>query len=408
MNKMKDRRLRQTLVFMILAITIAITLVFFLSQRTIQFMQNQQYKRNAEIVGLIAKEYPLSQTEIISLLQNETVSTSQLGEEILQKYGMDYSGTEVIGNYQEILVNMLPPFVVLIAIFSFAVFFIFYFYLKNLDNSLMNISEYINRLLNKDYALDIIDNDEGTISALKNDIYKVTVMMKEQNEVLKQDKMLLANNLADISHQLKTPLTSMLVMTDLLDSEQLTSEEREKFTGVIKSQLHRIEWLVTSLLKLSQLDAQTINFKKDTISANDLLNKAIEPVFMMLQQKKQRFVIYGDNPTVQLDVNWTCEAFVNIFKNCSEHTPVDGVLKAEVFDTVMYTEFILSDNGVGIDPKDLPFIFERFYRSSSVSKDSVGIGLAMAYSIITNQEGTIRVNSKLNIGTSFSIRFYKK
>ena len=405
---MKDRRLRQTLILLVLALTVTVGMVFFLASKSVNFIERQQIRRNAEIIGLIAEKYPDAQSEVIKLFQSEHLSTSELGEEIFQKYGMDFASGNIIGNYREAQLYIVSIFLVLIALFCFAVFFIFYFYLKRMDNSLINISEYINRLLNKDYALDIIDNDEGTLSSLKNDIYKVTVMMKEQNELLKQDKMLLANNLADISHQLKTPLTSMLLMSDLLDSDELTKEERKEFLRVIKSQLKRIEWLVSSLLKLSKLDAKTIEFKKDQIHAHDLLRKAIEPVYMMIETKDQQYLVSGDNPLIETDVNWTCEAFVNILKNCSEHTPQGGILKAEVFDTVMYTEFVLSDNGVGIDAKDLPFIFDRFYRCSTVSKESVGIGLAMAYSIITGQDGTISVQSVLNQGTSFSIRFYKK
>ena len=407
-NKMKDRRLRQTLILLVLALTVTVGMVFFLASESVNFIERQQIRRNAEIIGLIAEKYPDAQSEVIKLFQSEHLSTSELGEEIFQKYGMDFASGNIVGNYREAQLYIVSIFLVLIALFCFAVFFIFYFYLKRMDNSLINISEYINRLLNKDYALDIIDNDEGTLSSLKNDIYKVTVMMKEQNELLKQDKMLLANNLADISHQLKTPLTSMLLMSDLLDSDELTKEERKEFLRVIKSQLKRIEWLVSSLLKLSKLDAKTIEFKKDQIHAHDLLRKAIEPVYMMIETKDQQYLVSGDNPLIETDVNWTCEAFVNILKNCSEHTPQGGILKAEVFDTVMYTEFVLSDNGVGIDAKDLPFIFDRFYRCSTVSKESVGIGLAMAYSIITGQDGTISVQSVLNQGTSFSIRFYKK
>ena len=395
-NKMKDRRLRQTLILLVLALTVTVGMVFFLASKSVNFIERQQIRRNAEIIGLIAEKYPDAQSEVIKLFQSEHLSTSELGEEIFQKYGMDFASGNIVGNYREAQLYIVSIFLVLIALFCFAVFFIFYFYLKRMDNSLINISEYINRLLNKDYALDIIDNDEGTLSSLKNDIYKVTVMMKEQNELLKQDKMLLANNLADISHQLKTPLTSMLLMSDLLDSDELTKEERKEFLRVIKSQLKRIEWLVSSLLKLSKLDAKTIEFKKDQIHAHDLLRKAIEPVYMMIETKDQQYLVSGDNPLIETDVNWTCEAFVNILKNCSEHTPQGGILKAEVFDTVMYTEFVLSDNGVGIDAKDLPFIFDRFYRCSTVSKESVGIGLAMAYSIITGQDGTISVQSVLN------------
>ena len=291
--------------------------------------------------------------------------------------------------------------------FTTIVFILVYFYLLKLDSSISNISKYINRLLNKDYSLDIIDNDEGSLSALKNDIYKITVILKEQNEVLKEDKMHLANNLADISHQLKTPLTSMLIMSDLLENENLSKEDQSKFLNVIRSQLKRIEWLVSSLLKMAKLDAKTVEFKKENVYADDLILKAVEPVNILMKEKNQRFVLCGDNPLLSIDINWTSEALLNIIKNCSEHTPNNGEIKAEIFDSVMYTEIVISDNGVGISSKDLPFIFERFYRASKSNTDSVGIGLAMSYSIITSQNATIHVKSKVDVGTSFSIRFYK-
>lgn len=200
----------------------------------------------------------------------------------------------------------------------------------------------------------------------------------------------------------------MLLMSELLENEELSPVERRKFLHVIQSQLHRIEWLVSSLLKMAKLDAKTIVFKHEKIYADDLVLKAIEPIQMMMKEKNQKFVFKGDNPRIVCDVNWTVEAFVNILKNCSEHTPNDGQLSVEVFDTTMYTEFKISDTGIGIEAKELPFIFDRFYRASKSKTDSVGIGLAMSYSIITNQNGTIRVKSKVNQGTSFSIRFYKK
>ena len=302
---------------------------------------------------------------------------------------------------------MIMVYSIVILLFTTIVFILVYFYLLKLDSSISNISKYINRLLNKDYSLDIIDNDEGSLSALKNDIYKITVILKEQNEVLKEDKMHLANNLADISHQLKTPLTSMLIMSDLLENDNLSKEDQSKFLNVIRSQLKRIEWLVSSLLKMAKLDAKTVEFKKENVYADDLILKAVEPVSILMKDKNQRFILCGDNPLLSIDINWTSEALLNIIKNCCEHTPNNGEIKAEIFDSVMYTEIVISDNGVGISSKDLPFIFERFYRASKSNTDSVGIGLAMSYSIITSQNATIHVKSKLDVGTSFSIRFYK-
>ena len=407
MNNMKDRRLRRTLIQMIAVMCAAIAAVFFVAHYATVKIQQQNAQRNAQIVAVVSEKYDLSQEEVIELLQQDSFELSEQGEEILAMYGMDYNDNSLIGSYKQIEFMLISVFLVLMVLFCIALFLLNYWYLLGLDHAIGNISEYINRLLNKDYDLDIIDNDEGSLSSLKNDIYKVTVMMKEQNEVLKQDKMYLANNLADISHQLKTPLTSMLIMSDLLENDDLSLEERRKFLGVIKSQLHRIEWLVSSLLKMAKLDAKTIVFKKERIRAHQFLNKAIEPILMLMEEKQQQFIIEGDNPIMCFDINWTSEAFVNILKNCSEHTQAGGTLRAEVFDTAMYTEFILSDNGEGIDAKDLPFIFERFYRASKSNSDSVGIGLAMAYSIITSQEGTISVRSKLNEGTAFSVRFFK-
>ncbi len=404
MNNVADKRLRRMLVSIIITMTLAIASVFLVSFWLNHDLQKQTNEIDANMIGYLSETYELDENEIIAILTKNDAQYGEKGKEILEKYGIDDSNISD-GN---LLNKTIAAFVAIILVFSVLVFLIVYFYLLRLNSSISNISTYINRLLNKDYALDIIDNDEGSLSALKNDIYKITVMLKEQNEVLKQDKMKLANNLADISHQLKTPLTSMLIMSDLLQNEDLSKEDRKKFLDVIRSQLKRIEWLVSSLLKMAKLDARTVDFKKEKIYADDLILKAVEPVNMLMKNKNQQFILTGDNPILEIDINWTSEALLNILKNCCEHTPVGGQLKAEIFDSVMYTEIVISDNGEGISNKDLPFIFERFYRASKSSDDSVGIGLAMSYSILTSQDATIHVRSRLKAGTAFSIRFYKQ
>lgn len=404
MNNVADKRLRKLLVSIIITMTLAIASVFLVSSWLNRDLQRQTNEINANLIGYLSETYDLNENDVIAILAEQSTQYSEKGAEILEKYGMN--DDEVVDHsFQN---KITAAFAAIILVFTALVFLIVYFYLLRLDSSISNISKYINRLLNKDYALDIIDNDEGSLSALKNDIYKITVMLKEQNEVLKQDKMQLANNLADISHQLKTPLTSMLIMSDLLQNEDLSKADRKKFLEVIRSQLKRIEWLVSSLLKMAKLDAKTVEFKKEKIYADDLILKAVEPVNMLIKDKNQQFILCGDNPILEIDINWTSEALLNILKNCCEHTPVGGQLKAEIFDSVMYTEIVISDNGEGISSKDLPFIFERFYRASKSSDDSVGIGLAMSYSILTSQEASVHVRSRLNVGTAFSIRFYKQ
>lgn len=404
MNNVADKRLRKLLVSIIITMTLAIASVFLVSSWLNRDLQQQTNEINANLIGYLSETYDLNENDVIAILTEQSTQYSEKGAEILEKYGMN--DDEVVDHsFQN---KITAAFAAIILVFTALVFLIVYFYLLRLDSSISNISKYINRLLNKDYALDIIDNDEGSLSALKNDIYKITVMLKEQNEVLKQDKMQLANNLADISHQLKTPLTSMLIMSDLLQNEDLSKADRKKFLEVIRSQLKRIEWLVSSLLKMAKLDAKTVEFKKEKIYADDLILKAVEPVNMLIKDKNQQFILCGDNPILEIDINWTSEALLNILKNCCEHTAVGGQLKAEIFDSVMYTEIVISDNGEGISSKDLPFIFERFYRASKSSDDSVGIGLAMSYSILTSQEASVHVRSRLNVGTAFSIRFYKQ
>lgn len=402
MNNVADKRIRKTLLGIIFMMTLSIAGVFFASGKINDSINRQIYQIDENMIGYISSEYDLSENEVIAILTARNEQYSESGKKILEKYGMNEAVSKV-----DVKTQMITYFILIILIFCLAVFTLVYFYLLRMDATIANISQYINRLLNKDYALDIIDNDEGNLSSLKNDIYKITVMLKEQNEELKNDKMMLANNLADISHQLKTPLTSMLIMSDLLENEDLSKEDQRKFLNVIKSQLKRIEWLVSSLLKMAKLDAKTVEFKKEKIYVDDLILKSVEPVNMLMKNKQQQFILSGDNPIIEIDINWTSEALLNIIKNCSEHTPEGGILKAEIFDRVMYTEILISDNGMGISSKDLPFIFERFYRADKTNSDSVGIGLAMSYSILTSQNATIHVKSKLNVGTTFSIRFYK-
>ena len=275
-------------------------------------------------------------------------------------------------------------------------------------HQIAELSIYLNRIAAGEYGLDLRDNMEGELSELKNDIYKVTVMLAHQADLLEKDKLYLADTLADISHQLKTPLTSMLVMTDLLEQPDLPAEKRREFTGHIRSQLQRMEWLISSLLKLSKLDAGTIRFKKEQVFLPHLVDKATEHLMVLMDVKQQTLVLEGDPDTYFLgDRDWSAEAMANLIKNCVEHTPCGGTIKIQYESSTLYTQIVLSDTGEGVDPVDLPHIFERFYKGKNSSKDSVGIGLAMAKNIIQKQNGTIEASSEPGKGMTFTIKFYR-
>ena len=285
----------------------------------------------------------------------------------------------------------------------------FFFFTKWRYREIERLSGYLRQISSGDYSLDVRNNHEGELSILKNDIYKVTMMLSEQRSFLQEDKVKLTNAISDISHQLKTPLTSMLVMVDLVSDPNLDEVKRVEFTTNIRVQLERIEWLVSSLLKLSKIDAGTVVFKKESISAQQVIQKAVESILIPVDIKQQNLHITGnDTITFIGDFNWTSEALLNILKNCVEHTEEGGTISLSYTENPLYTEITIADNGSGIPKEDLPYIFKRFYRGKNAGDDSVGIGLAMAYSIVTSQNGDIEVSSEKGTGTEFNIKFYKQ
>lgn len=276
-------------------------------------------------------------------------------------------------------------------------------------DEIKKLSGYLRQISSGDYSLDVRDNYEGELSILKNDIYKVTAMLAEQSSFLQQDKIQLTNAISDISHQLKTPLTSMMIMTDLLRDSKLPIKKRAEFTHNIRIQLERIEWLVSSLLKLSKIDAGTAYFKREHVLVKKLIAKALDPLGIPMEIKEQSVCVTGEDSVSFIgDLNWTTEAFINILKNCVEHTPKGGSITISFSENLLFTELIINDNGVGIAKEDLPYIFKRFYKGKNATEGNIGIGLAMAHSIITNQKGDIEVTSEKDKGTQFRIKFYKQ
>ncbi|CAH8770427.1 sensor histidine kinase [Paenibacillus dendritiformis] len=271
------------------------------------------------------------------------------------------------------------------------------------------LSSYLRQISSGNDSLDVRDNQEGELSILKNDIYKVTLMLSEHRSLLQQDKIQLTDAISDISHQLKTPLTSMTVMADLLRDPELPQAKRTEFTRNIRIQLERIDWLVTSLLKLSKIEAKTVSFKKDRVPVNMLVQKALEPVLIPMDIKDISVSVQGEDTVTFLgDLQWMAEALINILKNCVEHTEEGGAIAVSFSENALFTEIIIEDNGKGIPKEDLPYIFKRFYKGKNASEGSIGIGLSMAHSMITSQNGVIDVASDKDKGTQFRIKFYKQ
>ncbi len=270
------------------------------------------------------------------------------------------------------------------------------------------LSREIDRILHGSTVLKLDEYVEGELAILGSEVYKMTVRLREHADILKKDKQYLADSLADISHQIRTPLTSMNLIASLFQDEELPEERRTSLVQEMLKLLSRIEWLIATLLKISRLDAGTVQFKKENVPVANLLKKAIEPIAITMELMDQQIQInMGGSEAFRGDPEWSVEAVLNILKNCMEHAPAGGKIQINVSENAVFTELIIKDNGFGIDKNDLPHLFERYYRGKNAKDKSIGIGLALARMIITEQNGTIKVENGKERGAVFTIRFYK-
>lgn len=264
----------------------------------------------------------------------------------------------------------------------------------------------IDRILHGDRQIALEKYAEGELDILQSEIYKMTVRLREQQQSLQDDKVYLADSLADISHQIRTPLTSINLLVSFLSERDITEERRQKLSHELYELLDRIDWLITALLKISRLDAGTAKFNRERVPLEELLQKGTASLLVPLDLRNQTLRVSAEGMFFG-DVSWTCEAITNIVKNCMEHTPEGGTIEISASDNVLYTEIIISDNGSGISKEDFPHIFERFYKGKDSGDKSFGIGLALARKIITAQNGTIKAENQVTQGAKFTIRFYR-
>ena len=273
---------------------------------------------------------------------------------------------------------------------------------------IQSLSLEIDQILHGADTLRFSDYKEGELSILKIEIDKMLLRMREQSDALKQDKSYLAASMADISHQIRTPLTSIHLVLSLLSEPELSRERRLDLVRQLDMLISRIDWLIEALLKISRLDAGTVVFKTQHVPLAQVIHLAYAPLEIPMELREQTFTFTAETrrESILADLSWTVEAISNILKNCMEHTPQGGNIRVTATQNAIYTAIVIEDDGPGFDKADLPHLFERFYKGKGSGEQSIGIGLALARMILARQNATIKAENRKEGGARFVIHFY--
>lgn len=397
---MKNKTIKKYILSLIILLIFNVSLIFILNRYEYKMYTKNYNDKINSIISNIKNKYPnIEESDIIEIINSEEES-----EDILSKYGIDsITKNDKVNNKIRIIS------LIIIITFDSLIILIFYLYDKNKSKKIKEITKMISKINNRQFDIDINDFNEGELSILKNEISKTTTMLRQVADNSVKDKLNLKDSLGDISHQLKTPLTSITIMIDnILDNPDMNEKTRKKFLINIKREILNINFLVMSLLKLSKFDANVVKFNKESVYLKDIIIESIKNVSMIKELKNITIKVSGDdNIKLLCDFKWQVESITNILKNSIEHTSEYGTVEVNYSENKLYTRILIKDNGKGIDSDDLPHIFDRFYKGENGSDDSFGIGLSLSKTIIEKEGGSITVKSTPNIGTIFTIKYLK-
>ena len=374
------------------------------------------------IMENVINQYPDLDMEEIAIILNmsyselESSTTSEEFDSILRKNGIT-DNTFYIKDMSDIRnVNIIVS-TSIIGVMSVLFIICFCMYLRRRKKDIFELQDYMDKISRGNYELEINDNSEDELSSLKNSLYKIMVYMKEQADSARIKKVMLAQSVSDISHQLKTPLTSTQVLLDNLnDNPDMDYSTRKKFIYEALNQVNGMSWMIVSMLKLSRIDAGVVEFNNENISINKIIEEAVGNLEVIAEIKNVNIEKNIDNRNedelnksdiyIKGDYNWNREALQNIIKNAIEHSNDKGTVKINITDNDVYTAVYITNRGEKLSDKQQKQIFERYYSEAKYEDNSMGIGLPLAKAVIEKQGGYISVESD-DEETVFIVKYIK-
>ena len=361
------------------------------------------YDVTDSLVTEIVRRYPDVEEETIRQMTSDGLASQK--ESVLKKYGIEednFLPKRTGGNQQVMIVGGMAGILFLVCAGCVGIFL---YAMKRQGKQIEELEQYCEEVLQETATLDLRDNEEGRFSLLKNKVYDITVLLREKNQLLEKNKKETERLIADISHQLKTPITSLRMTNEILYMD-MPSEKRMTFLDNMQADLLKIEWFVKTILNLAKLDSKTLTLKREETMAAELSEKMIDSFKIFCEVSGCRIASSGEEDiTLWCDKKWLLEALHNILKNALEHGAAHIALLWS--ENNLYTKLEITDDGEGIEKEELPHIFERFYKMKGSREDSMGLGMAFTKSMIAYQNGEVKVKSKKGEGTTFIVKIYK-
>jgi signal transduction histidine kinase len=385
--------------------------IFLLINGQLERINQAIVQQNAAFVGKVLKTEPLLEQEVVHYItQGADEKELALGKEVLSRYG--YSNRMEIGDQPAFAgITTLPlSIALLVFLLVIPILMLVFFEYRRLFLKVRNIAYAADQVVEGKLDKPLPEMEEGDFSALGHSFNRMANRLNDSVEQLKQEKQFLGNLLTDISHQLKTPLASLIVFNEnMLHAPDMNAQWRSTFLERSKQQLERMEWLIISMLKLARVEAGAIAYRKQKIKPLEIVEDTVRSLSYLSERNKQTIHIHGgENMVMQADEEWLSEAIHNLTKNALEHSPRMGEVHITLEENPLFYSIAIRDEGEGISPEELPHVFTRFYKGRSNTKpNSIGIGLSLTKSIIEGQSGTISVVSQLGHGSEFRMTFIK-
>lgn len=359
------------------------------------------------VINEVKEKYPkVEEDELVDLFNNED---NYKDNQTLIKYGLNHEEISIVKGLEESYQRNVWVMVFLLLSLLVTVIILIIWYVIKEERKLLKLSNYVNDLVLKKDSLKLEENEEGMISKLQNDLYKLTIVLREAYDNESREKLEMKKSLEDISHQLKTPLTAMMITLDNLSNDELKPDLRKSFLEDVKRQVDKMNFLIKSLLKLSRFDAGVIKFKSENIRVKNLVNDVIKSVSVLAEINDVKIKANGDdNTSFTGDYNWQLEAVTNVVKNAVEHSTPGETVTIKFRENAVYTLISVVNHGNVINEQDMKNIFTRFYKGKNATYESIGIGLSLSKSIIEKGGGYVRVSSSKKDGTRFDIKYLKR